>query len=129
MIYTQQRRKALNKATKTLYPYIKFYESANGVPVMECAELPAGARRVESAKDLFRRVDDHCVRVNEVGLHMQDYGKALPVFIRSMELEGRGVRHFYRVNYVSVLEGSKQRAAEYIAEGKLYAVLQDTCNP
>lgn len=124
MTYTQQRRRAMNKAVRTLYPDLNFYESDNGIPVMECSELPQGAKRMDDADDFLRMVDEHCTRTNEIGLHMEDYGKALPVFIRSMELNGREVRHYYRVNYVSVSEASKERAAQYIAEGKLYAVVR-----
>lgn len=127
MIYTQQRRRAMNKAVRALYPDLDFYESDNSIPVMECSQLPQGAKRMDDADDFFRMVDEHCVRTNDMGMHMADYSKALPVFIRSMMLEGKNsadVRHFYRVNYVSVSDASKERAAQYIAEGKLYAVVQ-----
>ena len=124
MVYTQQRRRAMNKAVRAMYPDICFYESPNGIPVMECSTLPEGARRMEDADELFRKVDSHCVRTNEIGMTMPDYGKALPVFIRSMEINGRSTRHFYRVNYVSVSSLSKEKAAQYISEGKLYAVQQ-----
>ena len=106
-----------------MYPDINFQESANGIPVMQCSKLPENVRRVDNADDLFQAVDGHCVRTNEYGLVIQDLGKALPVFISSMELSGRDVRHFYRVNYVSVSELSKSRAAQYISEGKLYAAI------
>lgn len=123
MVYTQQRRRAMNKVVRSLYPDINFQESANGIPVMQCSKLPENVRRVDNADDLFQAVDSHCVRTNEYGLVIQDFSKALPVFISSMELSGRDVRHFYRVNYVSVSELSKSRAAQYISEGKLYAAL------
>lgn len=123
MIYAQQRRRAMNKAVRALYPDTKFTESANGIPVMECSTLPKGAVRMDDACDLFRMVSEHCVREDAMGRQTADYGKALPVFIRSMEINGKAIRHFYRVNYVSVSEASKERAAEYIAEGKLYAVM------
>lgn len=123
MIYTQQRRRALNRALRSLYPNVDFYESANVVPVMECSTLPEGARLITDADDFIRQVREHCIHRNEMGTSIADYGKTLPVFIRSMELEGREVQHFYRVNYVSINECSLQRAAEYIAEGKLYAVM------
>ena len=129
MVYTQQRRRAMNKAVRALYPDIHFYESPNGIPVMECSTLPAGARRMEDSDELFRMVDSHCVRTNEIGMPMPDYGKALPVFISSMEINGRSTRNFYRVNYVSVSDISKGKAAEYINKGVLYAVAKDTCNP
>lgn len=130
MNYTQQRRRAMNKAVRALYPDIDFYESPNGVPVMECVKLPEGAVRVTDADDFLREVKEHCTRTNDIGLHTTDFSKALPVFIRSMELMERDTRHFYRVNYVSMSELSQRKAAEYIADGKLYAVVnQDTCNP
>lgn len=113
----------MNKAVKAMYPDINFYESPNGVPVMECGRLPEGARRIEFSEELSRRIMEDCVHVNEMGMHVPDYGKALPVFIRSMELRGRDVRHFFRVNYVSPSEASMKKAAGYIAEGKLYAVM------
>ena len=126
MNYTQSRRKAMNKAVRSLYPDIDFYESPNGVPVMECGRLPKGAVQIMDADDFLRQVDEHCRKPNEIGLYATDFSKALPVFIRSMELDGKNsadVRHYYRVNYVSATEASRQRAAEYIADGKLYAVL------
>lgn len=123
MIYTQQRRRAMNKAVRTMYPDIDFYESPDGIPVMECGQLPKGAALITDTDTFIARVNEHCIRTNEVGLHMTDFGKTLPVFIRSMELTGKDTRHFYRVNYVSASEASQNKAAEYIAEGKLYAVI------
>lgn len=123
MIYTQQRRRAMNKAVRALYPNVSFHESPDGIPVMECNTLPQGARRIDIADELFSKVDKHCVRINDMGTHIPDYGKAFPVFIQSMELTDKSVRHFYRVNYVSPSDASKMRAAEYIAEGKLYAII------
>ena len=126
MEYTQQRRRAMNKAVRDLYPHIVFYESPNGIPIMECNELPKDAKRIDFAEELLSKVNEHCVRINDVGMRIPDYHKALPVFIRSMEIVGKNsanVRHYYRANYVSTTEGSQQKAAEYIAEGKLYAVI------
>lgn len=125
MVYTQQRRRAMNKAVRELYPDIKFHESENGVPVMECSELPEGAVKICDAEDFIRSVTAHSLRENSVGLLMTDCSKALPVFIRSMELSGSQVRHYYRVNYVTASECSCQRAVEYINDGKLYAVIKD----
>ena len=122
MIYTQARRRALNKALRNLYPNVDFYESPNGIPVMECSTLPEGARRIADADEFISRVKEDCAHLNEMGTRVPNYGKALPVFIHSMELNGNEVQYFYRVNYVSINECSLQRAAEYIAEGKLYAV-------
>ena len=116
----------MNKAVRSLYPDIDFYESPNGVPVMECGRLPKGAVQIMDADDFLRQVHEHCRKTSEIGLYVEDYHKAFPVFIRSMELTGMNsadVRHYYRVNYVSATEASRQRAAEYIAEGKLYAVV------
>lgn len=126
MVYAQQRRKAMNKAVRALYPDIEFYESPSGIPVMECGRLPEGAVQIMDADDFIGKVKEHCRKSSEIGLYVEDYHKALPVFIRSMELTGLNsadVRHYYRVNYVSATEASRQRAAEYIAEGKLYAVV------
>ena len=126
MIYTQQRRRMLNKAVRAMFPDTEFYESANGIPVMECHTLPEGAGQILDADDFIRQVKQHCVRANDIDTHVEDYGKTLPVFIRSMELTGDGSsrkEYFYRVNYVSRSEASLQRAAEYIADGKLYAVM------
>ena len=126
MNYTQSRRKAMNKVVRSLYPDIDFYESPNGVPVMECGRLPKGAVQIMDADDFLRKVDEHCRKTNEIGLYTADYHKSLPVFIRSMELVGKNsaeVRHYYRATYVSTTEASRQRAAEYIADGKLYAVV------
>lgn len=114
----------MNKAVRALYPDIYFYESPNGVPVMECRQLPQGAKRMDDADDFLRMVREHCVRADAMGRDIADYGKALPVFIRSMELDGREERYYYRVNYVSISEKSLEKAAEYIAEGKLYAVVR-----
>ena len=113
----------MNKAVRSLYPDINFYESPGGIPVMECEKLPKGAVQIMDADDFFRKVNEHCRKANNIGFHIEDYHKTLPVFIRSMELSGRDIHHFYRVNYVSATEGSKRKAAQYISEGKLYAVL------
>lgn len=123
MIYTQQRRRALNKALRSLYPNVDFYESSNGIPVMLCRVLPQGARRLADADEFIFQVKNHCSKLNEMGTRVYDYGKTIPVFIHSMELNGNEVQHFYRVNYVSINECSLQKAAKYIAEGKLYAVM------
>lgn len=113
----------MNKAVRRLYPYMEFHESPGGIPVMECGKLPEGAVQIMDADDFFRQVNEHCRKSNEIGLYTEDYHKALPVFISSMELNGREARRYYRVNYVSATESSRLKAAEYIAEGKLYAVI------
>lgn len=123
MIYTQQRRKELNKATRALFPNIEFHENLNGIPVMECTRLPRGAKRIDSAEDFLEKLNRHSVRINDMGTCMPDYSKVLPVFIRSMKLEGKNVHHYYRVNYVSLSEISKRQAEQYINKGKLYAVM------
>ena len=123
MEYTNMRRKSMNKALRALYPDIEFREQTSSVPVMVCYTLPQGAERIDSADVLLDKVQKYCIRENEMGLHLPDYSKALPVFILSNELKDGKIQHFYRVNYVSPTEGSQQRAAEYIAQGKLYAVL------
>lgn len=125
MIYTQQRRRALNKAVRSMFPDTEFYESPNGIPVMECHTLPEGAIQVMDAEEFISRVRERSVRINDMGTPIPDYGRTLPVFIGSMELKGDGSTRkesFYRVNYVSISELSLMKAAEYIAEGKLYAV-------
>lgn len=133
MIYTQARRKALNKATRSMHPEVKFYESTDGVPIMECYELPVSAVRVTDPEEFTRKLKEKAVRINDMGTLIPDYGKALPVFIESMELRGNGSsreERFYRVNYVTISEGSLKKAEEYIAEGKLYTIQpEDTCNP
>lgn len=133
MIYTQARRKALNKATRSMHPEVEFYESADGVPIMECYELPVSAVRVTDQEEFTRKLKEKAVRINDMGTLIPDYGKALPVFIESMELRGNGSsreERFYRVNYVTISEGSLKKAEEYIAEGKLFAVEpKETCNP
>lgn len=126
MIYTQQRRKLMNKAVAALYPDIRFYENSGSIPVMECDTLPAGAKHIIDADDLIGHVKEHCVRTNEMGTRIPDYGKAFPVFIRSMELNGKNssdTRIYYRVNFVSLTESSLNKAEEYISAGKLYAVI------
>ena len=133
MIYTQQRRKAMNKATRALFPDIQFRENLETSPLMECETLPKDATLVTDAREFFRNVHEHCSHVNEMGTIVQDSDKAMPVFIRSVELTGKNgysTRIYYRVNYVSPTEDSQKKALEYIADGKLYAVMQkDTCNP
>ena len=124
MIYTQQRRRALNKALRSLYHHITFHESANGIPVMTCKFLPDGARRIADADEFVFQVSRHCRRQNEMGTYVSDYNKVLPVFILSMELDGSDTHFFYRVNYVSVNECSLRKAVEYISEGKLFAVMK-----
>ena len=133
MIYTQARRKALNKATRSMHPEVKFYESTGGVPIMECYKLPIAAVRVTDPEEFTRKLKEKAVRINDMGTLIPDYGKALPVFIESMELRGEGSNRkeqFYRVNYVTISEGSLKKAEEYIAEGKLYTIQpEETCNP
>lgn len=113
----------MNKAVKAMFPDTEFHENPDGIPVMECGKLPEGARRIEYMEELMEKVDTHCVRINEMGLPVPDYGKAYPVFISSMELRGRDIFRYYRVNFVSPSEGSRQTACKYISEGKLYAVI------
>lgn len=123
MIYTQQRRRAMNKVVRSLYPDIEFYESPDGVPVMECEKLPERAVHILSPNEFIQKLDRHCLQKNDIGLMKTDIHKVLPVFIRSTELNGRLERHYFRVNYVSSSQASMQRAIGYIEEGKLYAVL------
>lgn len=125
MIYTQQRRRVLNKAVRSMFPGTEFYESPGGIPIMECHTLPEGAVQIMDAAEFIGQVRERAVRVNDMGTPIADYGRTLPVFIESMELTGEGSRKketFYRVNYVSISELSLQKASEYIAEGKLYSV-------
>lgn len=126
MLYTFQRRKALNKAVREMYPEVKFYESANGVPMLECYELPKQVQPVQDKERFVQQIHTHCSK--KIGLDMTkpDYSKALPVFISSLELTGDGSKqtnHFYRVNYVSITEPSIRKAMQYIDEGKLYAAM------
>lgn len=126
MLYTYQRRKALNKAVREMFPEVKFHESANGVPVMECITLPSSVIQINDADMFFRNLTQHCSKGEQNGIRIPDFNKTLPVFIKSMELTGDGSRQknvFYRVNYVSISEVSMRKAEEYIAEGKLYAVM------
>lgn len=126
MIYTQQTRRALNKAVRSMFPDTEFYESPSGIPVMECYTLPEGAKQIMDADEFVSQVRKKAVRINDMGTPITDYGKTLPVFIDSMELKGEGSTRkesFYRVNYVSMSEYSLQKAMEYIAEGRLYAAI------
>ena len=126
MLYTYQRRKALNKAVREMFPEVKFHESANGVPVMECITLPSSVIQINDADMFFRNLTQHCSKGERNGIRIPDFSKTLPVFIKSMELTGDGSRQkdvFYRVNYVSISEVSMRKAGEYIAEGKLYAAM------
>jgi hypothetical protein len=126
MLYTFQRRKALNKAVREMYPEVKFYESANGVPMLECYELPKQMKQVQDLEWFIHEVRMHCSKKIGLGNLEPDYSKALPVFILSLELTGEGSKqenYFYRVNYVSITEPSLRKAEQYIAEGKLYAAL------
>ena len=123
MVYTNIRRKKMNKALRALYPDIEFHEPTASVPVMQCTTLPAGAVLIESMDALTDKVQKYCTRENEIGLHLPDYSKALPVFILSNELQDGRLHHFYRVNYVSPTEGSQRMAEKYIAKGLLYAVV------
>ena len=125
MIYTQQRRRSMNKAVRELYPDIDFYESPDGIPVMVCSTLPEGAVQIMDSEDFINRIKNYCRRENEMGTTIIDYRKAYPVFIRSLELGGKSLaeaRIYFRVNYVSATENSIRKAEEYINEGKLYAV-------
>ena len=130
MIYTQQRRRSMNKYVRAMYPNIKFYESTNGVPVMECNKLPEGAILVTDEDSFADRVRNFCSHVNEMGVRLPDNNLAFPVFILSKELSGSQTSSFYRVNYVSYSDASLKQAFKYIAEKVLYtAPAQDTCNP
>ena len=126
MLYTYQRRKALNKAVREMFPEVKFHESANGVPVMECYTLPQGVVQINDAERFMQQLTQHCSKGEHNGIRIPDFSKTLPVFIKSMELTGDGSRQkeiFYRVNYASISEVSMRKAGEYIAEGKLYAAM------
>ncbi len=125
MIYTQQRRRALNRAVRSMFPGTEFYESPDGVPVLECSALPEGAAQILDAEEFISRMKGKAIRINDMGTPIPDYGKTLPVFIESMELKGEcsaRKKLFYRVNYVSLSECSLRKALEYIEQGKLYAV-------
>lgn len=127
MNLTQQRRRAFNKAVRNMFPDTTFTESSNGIPVMECSELPKGVYLVDEPVLFFKSVNEHCTHANSTGLKACDYSKALPVFIKSISLEGNNssvIRTFYRVNYVSASKISQQKAAEYISERKLYAAIR-----
>jgi hypothetical protein len=109
-----------------MFPDTEFYESPSGIPVMECYTLPEGAKHIMDADEFVSQVRKKAVRINDMGTPITDYGKTLPVFIDSMELKGEGSARkesFYRVNYVSISDCSLQKATEYIAEGRLYAVM------
>lgn len=133
MIYTQQRRRALNKAVKEMYPEIEFKESPDGIPVLECSRLPVQVRIIQDKDLFFHQVHSHCSKDIGMDRIKLDYSKTLPVFILSMELTGEGSRKkrtFYRVNYVSITESSLKKAGEYIDKGILYAALpQKESNP
>lgn len=126
MIYTQQRRRALNKAVREMYPEVKFYESPSGIPMLECYELPQQIQQVQDKDWFISRIQNYCSKDIGMGMTKPDYSKSLPVFILSMELTGDGSKrknYFYRVNYVSVTESSLEKAGQYIEHGKLYAAL------
>lgn len=122
MIYTQQKRRALNKAAKAMFPDVEFTEPT-GIPVMECNGLPSSARLIVDPDDFLARVNDICVRKNTAGMNVPDYGKSVPVFIKSMEYIGNSCRLYYRVNYVSPSLTSQEKAEEYISKGLLYSTL------
>ena len=126
MLYTYQRRRALNKVVRDMYPEVNFYENTSGVPVMECNNLPQGFKQVTEAESFIQRIIRHCSKPGCKDTYIPDYSKTFPVFIESMQLTGEGskkVEKFYRVNFVSVSEKSLEKAGELIAEGKLYAAM------
>lgn len=126
MLYTYQRRRALNKVVRDMYPEVNFYENASGVPIMECNNLPQGIKQVTETESFIQRIIRHCSKPGCKDTYIPDYSKALPVFIECMQLTGEGSRRvekFYRVNFVSVSEKSLEKAGELIAEGKLYAAM------
>lgn len=123
MIYTNSRRRKMNKALVSLYPDITFSEASSSIPVMECNHLPEGAVQIDCIETLKNHVNTYCSRTNHLGLTLLDHSKTLPVFILSQKPDVAGLRTFYRVNYVSPTEDSILRAAEYIDQGLLYAVV------
>ena len=125
MIYTNSRRRKMNKALVSLYPDITFSEASNSIPVMECDILPEGAVQIDCIETLKNHVSTCCSRTGHLGLTLLDHSKTLPVFILSQKPDGTGLRPFYRVNYVSPTEDSILRAAEYIAQGLLYVAPGD----
>lgn len=120
MIFTQQKRREMNKKMKAMYPDIKFTEHSPSIPVMECDELPSDATIITDVDRFIQSLHQKTKRTNEAGITFTDFKKALPVFIRSMELNGNDIRYYYRVNYVTPTDASIVQAIKYIREGILY---------
>lgn len=121
MIYTNTRRRYMNRKLIAMYPDIKFREQSSSIPIMECDYLPHGAMQIDRAETLIGLVQQYCTRTNHLGMQVSDFSKTIPVFILSNRLDGDTMQHFFRVNYVSPSEASIKRASEYIAKGQLYA--------
>lgn len=123
MVYTYQRRRAMNKMARTLFPDIEFQEEKDGVPVMTCSVLPPTARRIEPEENFPDLLMELCEKKDEMGRKITDKAKYLVVFVKSTRIEGQTTTTYYRVNYVSPATCSIDIACRYIAEGKLYAVI------
>lgn len=130
MIYTQQRRRNMNKEVRNMYPNIQFYESSGSIPVMECNKLPEGAGLVTDEESFTQQVKNYCCRTNEMGTQLADNSLAYPVFILSKKLNGSKTSYYYRVNYVTYSDASLKAAYKYITDKVLYTVpVQHTSNP
>lgn len=131
MIYTQQKRRAYNKAAKNMFADTGFIEPFDGIPVMECNTLPNEVTSIHYEDSFFADMLAICTRQTGMGKTF-DESKVIPVFIESIELNGKQSRRYWRVNYVSPQEKSMEEAARYIKEGKLYAektLRYIQCNP
>lgn len=118
MIYTFQRRRALNKVVRAMFPGMKFEENTDGVPVLRTYKLPDSAVQVIEISELLRLVDENC-SINECGIRRPDPKSVLPVFIKGYDISEMKERVYWRVNYVSCTEHSKRKAAQYVEEGRL----------
>lgn len=118
MIYTFQKRRALNKVMRSLFPETEFHEEA-GVPMMYTYAIPAKCRKVESIEEFLRLVDESC-SIDECGTRRLNPKSVLPIFIEGKIISGDAERMVWRVNYVMCTEYSKRRAAEYVEKGKVF---------
>lgn len=119
MVYTFQRRRALNKVVRAMFPDIKFEEDTDGVPILRTYKLPDNAVQVIEISELLRLIDENC-SINEYGICRTNPNSVLPVFIKGYDISGTEERICWRVNYVLCTEQSKRKAAQYVEEGKLF---------
>ena len=114
MNYTNQKRRGLNNALRSLLPQLQMSENKDGNPFESINELPKEAKQEESITELMA----------DIPYSEFAWANVVPVFIKvqRMNQEKSELTTNYTINYVNRSPISQQTASSYIADGKLYYI-------